>query len=721
MNIANRFRWWIATKAVGGQVSNLALVPRWLRHSWMFPAFRTLVAEAYKANPTVFACLSVLSKKFPEPELWPWKRTGRHEYEPVENHPLRQLMVRPNPDMGEAELMQFVILYAPLGGNVYLWKQRARAGNVIALWPFHDGNMQPVPGRTTAEGLVAYYVLTGADAGQSNPFGVERFDDLRGVAIPKSDIVHWKWMIDPDQPWRGVGALVASAGDTDTANEVRRFVYSLLKNDATPPFVVNMAEGEPYGEAVAKRLKAQWRQAHGGPNRGVPAFLEYGMTVTRMGFDLRQLNIESLQDGPDAAICAGFGISPMTVGALVGLKHSTYSNLEEANRALAVNTLIPLWRSFASEMQQSMMKEQGYGDITARFDLEQVLALVEDKNAMEERFGRGFDRGGILRAEYRGVLGLPVTPADQVYKEQIGTILVPAGSRRELPPPGDTEPPGEKSSLPPLAKGVSRETREKLRRLAETMRAIRRASEGALADELGRYFERLSRRVVERLEDEARKADVPEGETKALSLSDWEKILRLIFNQQDEDELKRLLERSYLEISMSSWNVLNLALDSVVEFDLTNPAITEVLKTAGTQVQDINDTTLAKLRTALQHGNEQGWSIDDLVRGDETQPGIGDIVTQTYKRRDEAIARTELGRSQNIVAHGRYEAAGVEHVLVFDNGFENSHEFCKRVDGNVVTVEWMRRNPLQHPNCVRAFGPLFNYTGPVFTEEQRWV
>ena len=260
--------------------ATLTLPGGWQRFvaSVPFGDFAGTVEDAYRRNATVFACMQILQWSFPEPELWAWE-TPPNMPRPVRisGHPLRRLMTRPNPDMGEAELYQTVITYAALGGNAYLWKQRDRDGHVMALWPFHDGQITPVAGRSTAEGVVAYYVLRSRE--NANPWRVERHDTLTGVAIPKSEIVHWKWAVDPLNPERGMGALEAAAGDVRLANEIRDFVYSYLKNDAVPPLVVTLAEGDvELTDAKVRRLREQWKDAHSGANRGTPAFWNMAWT-----------------------------------------------------------------------------------------------------------------------------------------------------------------------------------------------------------------------------------------------------------------------------------------------------------------------------------------------------------------------------------------------------------------------------------------------------------
>jgi HK97 family phage portal protein len=710
----------------------MVLRPAWQRHFWApYDEFEDVVEYGYKKNATVFACMTVLSWAFPEPELWPWERGDRNEYRILQGHPLRALMRQPNLDMGEVELFQFAITYAPLGGNAYFWKQRDQAERVKALWPLHDGQITPVPGMTTSEGFTAYYVLdVPGDNEQYNPFGLDRHDDMPGVAIPKSEMIHWKWMIDPSHPHRGMGALEASAGDVAVGNEIRDYIYSFLKNDATPPIVVTLVEGDELTEGKAERLREQWIQSGGGDKRGMPRFLEAGMGVEQLMFSLREMEFGELRDGPDSSICMGFHIHPSVVGTLAGLSSSTFSSdYSEANKALAEQTLIPLWRSLASEFEQSLTGEIGYGDdLVVRFDLSQVRALQESEKDIEERLGSAFDRGGITRAEYRRGMGYDADEADEVYKENLASIWVPRGKLREYDPEllgaeeerqgGEegSEEPEEPKTLPQSHKGHKEifDGHKGAMLLAEgvgvSLRRARRRLESRMAEEVEAYFGRLANSVVSRV----RKGNLPQRHKGHKVRADE------LITAGDGDVLEALVKRFYVAIAEASWDTINLSLGVEVAFDAANPAVTKVLGVAGDRVKDILDTAKDALRDTLQYGQENGWDVDMLVAGDPEAgvPGIRDVVAETYKNRHRTIARTELGLAQNAVAVNRYDEAGVQQVLVLDDGFDNSDENCVWISGKVRPLAWTKsdhpgegpsgiKNPLQHPNCVRAFAPYF--------------
>lgn len=927
MNPFKRVRRWLIKQA--GRAVGLTFLPSWVRHTFMRLTWENLIADGLKGNATVYACMFLLNRTFPEPELWPWEIDDEQEVKATA-HPWRELMRRPNEDMGEAELMQYTVTYAALSGNSYWWKQRDESGRVKALWPFHDGDMHPIPGRTSEEGLVAYYVLDIGDGTAGNPWGVERFDHMVGVAVPKSEIVHWKWMIDPAQPSRGIGALEAAAKDIDTANEIRSLIYSLLKNDTKPPIVVNLAEGEEFSEEKAERLRAQWKKRFGGENRGLPAFLEFGMTVKELGYNFQELEMPELRDGPDAAVCQGFGIHPTIVGALVGLKYSTYSNFEEARRALSVLTLVPLWRSFASEVTQAMSDESGYEDITIKFDLAQVEALQQNQNELWTRITAAWQSSLITRGEGRQALGYEAGPEDDVYlvpltavfeskaaqhapwakprpasknkrleryspngnqngrapnghkngdirlleyKANTGVMVafmlpadlaeaialdaadLPEGSEptpagelhltllflgeaegdapeileevvaafaaRRAPLSGrlngfgrftnihregehafyatfdaaglpafrqdlvDTlgavgiESPSEHGFVPhitlaylsadaptpsvalpdveitftaitlawggrftdyPLSgekarrrkaghlpysakafpdgdggagrQAAPREAYQRQLTAVRKLRQVREALRPRMEEEVAAYFEEWAEAAVARVEAmrkqqlETAGAGTPAGR-KELTDAEWDALASVIFGEEDEANLRVVLESFYVEVVKESWPVMNAMLGTTAAFDLTDPAVTQALAQAGTQVREISTSTRDQLRDLLQYGNEQGWSIEDLLLGDDDRPGIGFFIEETYKGRPETIARTELGTAQQRAAVGRYERDGIQQVIVMDNQFDNSDPVCTELDGTVQSLDWARANPLQHPRCVRTFAPFF--------------
>jgi len=665
-------------------------VPKWMRWSFTKISFNKLVEEGYKINSAVSACVTTLAFSFPEPPLLAGTEVdGRFvaDY----SHPIMDLIRNPNPDMGDVEWLQFAITYASIGGNLYGWKQRSQNGRILAIWPFSDAQITPKPGRDTSEGFVRYYEYDSGD-GQKIP-------------IPKEDIIHWKWMPDPLNPWKGIGAIELSAREVDKDNEATAYIYALLKNNAVPPVVITLAEGDEFTQDKADRLSLQWIQKYArGEGRGGPAFIEYGMKVEKMGFNLHELAAETLNAVPESRISANFRVPSVVAGLSVGLKRSDYGD-QAARRSFTELTLAALWRALASELFNGLKKDFNLpSNFKLQFDLRQVRALQEEESKLWERTTLAFNRSLITRGEAKQSLGMEPKPEDNVYFVSLASEFVPAG---EAVIRSDQQDESGKALTTKGTKGHKGNTT-----VGRGLQRIRKDVAGRMGQAVDVYFSQLADRVVERA-GKAWDFLTTKG-TKGHKGFEEKDLPRAgdLLNADDRKKLDTLVKRFYVQILELSWNTWNFALGVEKAFDLEDPLVTRLLEMAGTRVKDIHDVTLQEIRDALKYGGEQGWSVDQLVRGDENQPGLRSIVDEVYKDRARTIARTELGEAQNAATVSRYKEAGVGNVEIFDNGNEDDDDECKIANGQIWSLSYFAGNTLEHPNCTRAAAPVFDDVKP---------
>ncbi len=668
MSIFGQVKRWAAREVLkAGEV--FTFIQQWIKTSWMDTDFWSLVKNGYKASSAVSACVRALAFSFPEPQLIAYKESSEGEQPAGTSDPLQMLIRKPNPDMGEAEFMQFVITYAPVGGNVYIWKERNASGKVIYLWPFSDGQIRPIPGHTTTDGFVSGYEFY---AGDGEP-----------ILLSKSDVIQWKWMIDPEQPWKGIGAIESAARDITSDTESSRYTYAMFKNNAIPPVAVTLTEGDELTEAKAERLRKQWAKRYGGQNN-LPAFLESGMTIQKLGMNMQELDLSNLKNIPESRICAAFGVPPLIALLYVGLKRSDYGD-GNARKSFTETTLVALWRTFASEMTASLSEEFG-GGYTLRYDLNQVKALQENVNELWTRLMGAAEKGLIMRSEFKRGVGLEVLPGDDVYKESMINSWVPAGKS-----PVESRNPEDGKSLEKKETTLA-EHKAAQAVYGRALQRIRRSMWPSMARDLDGYFSSLSDRVISR----AGKALQHATETKELPDADD------LLTPKDGQELEKILKRWFVAIAEASWETINLSIGVTVAFDLTDPSITRMLSKAAESVKGITETTRNALIDALHYGNEQGWSIQQLVRGDEGHAGLSSIIEESYKGRATTIARTELGNAQNTVTSERYKASGIENVGIEDNGDTDDDDECKEANGQIWTLEYFNAHPLEHPNCTRC-------------------
>lgn len=665
------------SKAAAVVSKAFSFMPVWARYAFSILTFDKIVREGYKQNAAVSACATTLQLTFPEPPLLAgYEEDGR--FIPDYKHAVMALLQKPNLDMGQSEFMQFAIAYCSIGGNAYIWKQRAQNRKVIALWPFSDAQITPIAGHDTSEGFVAYY----------------EFDSGNGQKIPisKDDIIHWKWMIDPLQPWKGIGAIELCAREVDKDNEATSYIFALLKNNAVPPVVITLEDGDDASQDEIDAMGLKWVQKHGA---GQPAFITNGMKVEQMGFDLNKLAADTLADIPETRIAANFHVPPSVAGLNVGVKRSDYGDAA-ARKAFTEQTLMSLWRLFASELLNGLKDEYPgtAANFVLQFDLRRVGALQEELSKRWERVTLAFNRSLLTRAEAKQELGMEPRKGDDVFFVSLASEFVAASGSGVV----------ERDSGAPktLTLALSQKGRgEKARTGAAALQRIRLDVARRMTQAVDVYFSQLADRVISRMKDEGgmmKKADLP-------SAGD-------LLTGDDKKKLESLVKRFYVEVLLLSWEQWNYVLGVEKAFDLEDPMVGQLLKLAAQNVKDINDTTMQEIRDALKYGNANGWSIDQLVRGDENQPGLRDIVDETYKGRARTIARTELGEAQNSATASRYKEAGVKLVEILDGGNTDDDEECQVANGQIWTLAYFNANPLEHPNCTRAAAPVFDDVQP---------
>lgn len=687
MRLITRARYALARWALKGM--SWQYTPTWVARTALNGAFHALTQEGYKKAAAYFACVSTHAFTFPEPPLWVWD--GEDDTaQPIPNHPIRRLLIRPNSDQDEVSFTAMAITWAAIGGNCYIHKQRNRLRQVIGLRPYHDGVFRPVPiddpdGIDDGTGSwISHYMFRQTDGAE--------------IEVPKEDVIHFQWPSpDPMAPWKAQPPIVAAARDVDAAVEATRLVATLLQNDAIPRTVITQSPQQALTPDETTRMRAEFLALHGGDSRGGVAILEAGAQIARLGLNMQELDVSALHDMSEQHICATMKV-PSPVAGLGD--DPTYANSEEASKRFTTDTRVPLWIRFASAIQAGLAEELG-GGVFVRHYLGRVAALQEDANQKATRIYGGWDRGLLGFKEARAQLGILVDPdpadlfvasisRDLLPFRQIlsppaaepATIVAP----RQLPAPAD-DPPDDSPKMRHDAKAAATRT-------ARALQRVRREVAGRMERRLTTYFDGLADDVVRRARD------LDKAETK--ELPDVSQLLL----PADGLDLVGLFRLFTIEVARASWELWNSAVDVELAFDERDPAVVAALAQSGDRIGDIEATTRAAIRAALQYGAAQGWSIDQLVRGDDAQLGLRDLVEATYQGRPRAIARTELGYAQQACAVARFEAAGVATVLVLDNGQDDPDDVCKQLNGTVQTLSWAKRNQLGHPNCTRSFAPI---------------
>ncbi|MGY6549269.1 MAG: phage portal protein [Roseinatronobacter sp.] len=344
----------------------------------------SLVRAGFLGNPVGFRAVRLIAEAASALPLVVQDCARRYE-----THPVLELITRPNPVQGRAELFEALYAQLLLSGNAYLEAVTDAAGAVRELHVLRSDRMSVVPG---ADGWpVGYDYRVGNKA--------HRFSVQGGV----SPICHIR-AFHPQDDHYGLSPLEAARRAIDVHNSASNWSKALLDNAARPSGAI-VYRGED-GQGVMSpeqfaRLQAEMEAHHqGARNAGRPMLLEGGLDWKPMGFSPSDMEFHRTKEAAAREIAMAFGIPPMLLGVP---GEATYANYQEAHRAFYRLTVLPMAMRVTASVAHWL---SGFipGEVELKPDLDQVPALAVEREQQWRRVG---EASFLSDAEKRVMLGLP--------------------------------------------------------------------------------------------------------------------------------------------------------------------------------------------------------------------------------------------------------------------------------------------------------------------------
>ncbi len=345
-----------------------------------------LTVAGFSGNPVGFRAVRLIAEAAAALPLVLQDRTRRYA-----EHPVLDLVARPNPAQGRAELLEALYGHLLLTGNAYVEAvgELAPGGGLpLELHVLRSDRMAVVPG---PDGWpVAYDYTVG---GKRHRFPV-------GAVSP---VCHVR-QFHPSDDHYGLSALQAAQSAVEVHNGASRWSLALLQNAARPSgaIVYSGADGTGHmSQAQFDRLTSEMEAQHqGARNAGRPMLLEGGLDWKPMGFSPSDMEFQKTKDAAAREIAVAFGVPPMILG-IPG--DATYANYQEANRAFYRLTVLPLATRVAQALSDWLSDFLGEA-VTLSPDLDGIPALSAERDAQWRRVAQA---EFLTAAEKRALLGLP--------------------------------------------------------------------------------------------------------------------------------------------------------------------------------------------------------------------------------------------------------------------------------------------------------------------------
>ncbi|MBL4918276.1 phage portal protein [Szabonella alba] len=359
------------------------------RVAWSPRDTASLTRAGFLGNPVGFRAVKLIAETAAALPLVLQDCQRRYE-----THPLLELVRRPNPGQGRAEMLEAIYGQLLLSGNAYVEAVPglAASGLPAELHVLRSDRMNVIPG---PDGWpVGWEYAVGA---RKHRFAVQ--DGPPPICHIRS--------FHPQDDHYGFSPMQAAAVAMDVHLSATRWSKALLDNAARPSGAI-VYRGADGGSTLSAdqydRLVSEMESHHqGARNAGRPMLLEGGLDWKPMGFSPSDMEFHKTKEAAAREIAIAFGVPPMLLG-IPG--DATYANYQEANRAFFRLTVLPLVGKVTAALSH-WLSQWGGEAAELRADLDQVPALAVERDQQWARVGAA---DFLTPAEKRAILGLPALP-----------------------------------------------------------------------------------------------------------------------------------------------------------------------------------------------------------------------------------------------------------------------------------------------------------------------
>lgn len=390
--------------------------------------YKAFAEEGYRKNVVAFKAINEVSRAVAS---IPWMLFAGSEdqSDPIDQHPLLELLKRPNPLQARSEFIEAVTGFYLIAGNSFIeavLPERSGA-SPMELWPLRPDRMQVKAGETGLPDAYVYKV------------GGQDFQWKADVITGESLIRHLK-TFNPTDDFYGLSPLEAAALGIDQHNEAGRWNVALMQNSARPSgaIVFEPKDGAQVLDPEQRAdLKDQLEQQYqGSRNSGRPILLEGGLKWQQIALTPKEIDFLNGKHTSARDISIALGVPPQLLG-IPG--DNTFSNYQEARRALWEDTVIPLARHLRDELNVWLAPMFAEG-LMLDLDLDDIPALADRRRAHREAVRADVEAGLLTINEGREELGRePVQNGDVVLVSAGKLPLGNEDDESDPPEPDDEE------------------------------------------------------------------------------------------------------------------------------------------------------------------------------------------------------------------------------------------------------------------------------------------
>lgn len=239
---------------------------------------------------------------------------GEIEYNLIEDHPLLDLLDKFNSRTTKSDGIYITQSHKKLTGDAFwlLDKRGSSVQNIFILPPDKVEIVLADPTKASGDLIAEYKYI--------DTIGKKSIEQRYGI----DEIIHFK-KPNPNNPFRGYGAVEALADTIDTDNLTNAVQRNFFEKGAIGNFVL-VTEANLTQDQI-KRMKAEFQAAYGGAKNSFKAMLfGNGIKPMDIGFSNKDMEFLSLLEWYMNKIMVGFGNTKASIGIIDDVNRASYES-----------------------------------------------------------------------------------------------------------------------------------------------------------------------------------------------------------------------------------------------------------------------------------------------------------------------------------------------------------------------------------------------------------
>lgn len=269
---------------------------------------------------------------------------GEIVYNEIQSHPLLDLLDKWNPETTKSDALYMLQSHKKLSGDAFLLKIR--------------NGMQTVALRSLPPDKITLIFQVGTMDSPSVVSGYHYQDSIDGnrvdVTYALEDVIHFK-KTNPNNPYRGLGAVEALAETIDLDNLTTETTKKFFQNGAITNFVLS-TESKITDEQL-KRLRAEMRSDYSGASNAYKAMiLGGGLKPVDISYTNKEMEFLGQLEWYRDKIMYGFGNTKASLGMIDDVNRASHEgSIIEWQR----NTVKPDMEAICQTLNEYLVPEFG--------------------------------------------------------------------------------------------------------------------------------------------------------------------------------------------------------------------------------------------------------------------------------------------------------------------------------------------------------------------------